>query len=315
MLAFVSFLVWSLSQIKSVAAADTVKQLFDLYGIETYSPDQEVVAQAITDIEQDIGNQQWASSKVDEYNATMDSYYNRMESDKADTMASINQLIDNNSNITAYFASSLESMSVNDIIYYDNLFKSNVNKIEEYTLVLDQVEHKYSYKNIEVDIDALVNDLSYQYELYKESENYYVLGDVTDIQFIMPVDRHINSGFGNRLDPISKRNISYHGGTDYRANTGTEVYALFNGVVTNCGWSDTAGNFITVECGGEVRYFVCHLSEILVTKGQEVNQYDLIAKSGGTGSRCTGPHLHLGLYIKGVAYDVDKLFESSNVVY
>ena len=64
-------------------------------------------------------------------------------------------------------------------------------------------------------------------------------------------------------------------------------------------------------CGDNIKYFICHCSEIYVTVGQQVNQYDIIASSGNTGSRTTGPHLHLALYINGVTYDVSKLFKSN----
>jgi murein DD-endopeptidase MepM/ murein hydrolase activator NlpD len=88
------------------------------------------------------------------------------------------------------------------------------------------------------------------------------------------------------------------------------VRALFDGKVIDVGYSQSSGNYITIQSSDKIKYFICHLNESLVEKGDYVNQYDVIALSGATGNKCTGPTLHLALFINGATYDVTKLFSS-----
>ena len=53
-----------------------------------------------------------------------------------------------------------------------------------------------------------------------------------------------------------------------------------------------------------------HMSEFAVKTGDTVKQGQKIGKVGATG-RVTGPHLHLSLYIQGVAVDAVPFFRTS----
>lgn len=87
-------------------------------------------------------------------------------------------------------------------------------------------------------------------------------------------------------------NTREHKGVDLRAETGTEVYAVSDGIVSRNGWDPGGyGKWIEIthEDGITTRY--AHLSEKNVKKGDEVKAGDVIGLSGNTGSS-TGPHLH-----------------------
>ena len=89
-----------------------------------------------------------------------------------------------------------------------------------------------------------------------------------------------------------------HKGIDWATPVGTAVRASCGGTVVSAGWSSGYGYCITLRHpdGRQTRY--AHLSKILVSAGQHVDQNERIALSGNTG-RSTGPHLHFEIIING----------------
>lgn len=102
-------------------------------------------------------------------------------------------------------------------------------------------------------------------------------------------------------------NIS-HKGTDFRAAIGTPVYTMNSGVVRFNQFLRNYGNTIIVDHGLGLHTIYMHLSQSLVTNGQEVKKGDLIAKSGDTGY-VLGPHLHLTIRVNGISIDPQKFME------
>lgn len=103
----------------------------------------------------------------------------------------------------------------------------------------------------------------------------------------------VTSLFGMRRDPMNRSKHRYHSGLDLRARY-ENVFSMLPGIVTAAGYSKTGGNYITVSHG------VCscsylHLSKIRVKVGQHVSAGQNIGVSGNTGSRTTGPHLHISV--------------------
>jgi len=101
-----------------------------------------------------------------------------------------------------------------------------------------------------------------------------------------------------------------HGGTDFRAPTGTPVIAPFAGKVVLTGDHYFAGKSIYVDSGNGVISVFCHMSEISVKEGNLVKKGQVVGKSGSSG-RVTGPHLHYGLSLAGQYVDSVPLFETS----
>ncbi len=89
-----------------------------------------------------------------------------------------------------------------------------------------------------------------------------------------------------------------HKGIDWATPVGTAVRASCGGTVVSAGWSNGYGYCITLRHpdGRQTRY--AHLSKILVSTGQKVEQNERIALSGNTG-RSTGPHVHFEILING----------------
>ena len=101
----------------------------------------------------------------------------------------------------------------------------------------------------------------------------------------------VNSPFGVRKDPMNKRTKRIHNGLDLKAKF-EEVYSMLPGVVTAASYSTNGGYYVTINHGICVCSYL-HLSKILVRTGQRVTAGYIIAISGNSGKRTTGPHLHI----------------------
>ncbi|MCR5701352.1 MAG: peptidoglycan DD-metalloendopeptidase family protein [Lachnospiraceae bacterium] len=105
----------------------------------------------------------------------------------------------------------------------------------------------------------------------------------------------VTSNFGYRWGRL-------HAGTDVKADVGTTVRASRAGKVTSAGWIGGYGNCVIIDHGDGVQTRYGHLSQVLVSVGQYVEQGEQIALSGNTG-RSTGPHLHFEIRINGEPVD------------
>ena len=102
---------------------------------------------------------------------------------------------------------------------------------------------------------------------------------------------HITSPFGIRKDPMDRRRKRMHSGLDLRAKY-DKVYSMLPGQVTAASYSENGGYYVSIDHGICVCSYL-HLSKMLVKKGQSINAGQLIAISGNSGKRTTGPHLHI----------------------
>ena len=102
----------------------------------------------------------------------------------------------------------------------------------------------------------------------------------------------ITSPYGYRSDPFTRKR-AFHSGIDLRANY-EPAYAITYGEVIHVGYDPRSGNYVTIR-HGSITLSYCHLSQSLVTKGTHVRPGTPIAITGNSGSRSTGPHLHLTL--------------------
>ncbi|KMQ52666.1 Cell wall endopeptidase, family M23/M37 [Chitinispirillum alkaliphilum] len=108
-----------------------------------------------------------------------------------------------------------------------------------------------------------------------------------------PLDRlHISSPYGMRRHPITGRR-TMHWGVDYRAPTGTPVYAVADGIVVKSRYNNINGNYIAIRHSDNYTSYYLHLHRRNVRTGQRVRVRQVIGTVGSTG-RSTGPHLHFG---------------------
>ncbi|MFP4123853.1 M23 family metallopeptidase [Coleofasciculus sp.] len=98
----------------------------------------------------------------------------------------------------------------------------------------------------------------------------------------------------------------YHRGVDYAAGTGSPVVAPAAGRVALVGRESEGfnvhGNTVGIDHGQGVLSIMLHLNQIDVQEGDFVQAGQRIGTVGSTGAS-TGPHLHWGLYVHGIAVD------------
>ena len=99
----------------------------------------------------------------------------------------------------------------------------------------------------------------------------------------------VTSPYGYRRDPFTGK-LSWHNGLDLRAKN-EPAYAMMEGIVEKIGYDSRSGNYVTLKHGNyHVSY--CHLSSVIVGKGERVFSGTIVGVTGNTG-RSTGCHLHL----------------------
>ena len=109
---------------------------------------------------------------------------------------------------------------------------------------------------------------------------------------------YISSNFNpKRFHPVLKR-VKAHNGIDYRAPTGTPVYAAGDGKVINSAYNKFNGNYVFVQHANNIVTKYLHFSKRMVKSGQRVKQGQVIGLVGSTGMS-TAPHLHYEFLVNG----------------
>ena len=120
-------------------------------------------------------------------------------------------------------------------------------------------------------------------------------------EFQRPVPGVVTSAFGGRR-MFNGELRSYHRGVDLRGAEGTPIKAVADGKVAIAQNMYFAGNTVYLDHGQGVVSSYAHMSRLDVKPGEMVKAGQQIGLVGATG-RVTGPHLHLGVNILGVAVD------------
>ncbi len=128
-----------------------------------------------------------------------------------------------------------------------------------------------------------------------------------EVRLFWPVDPALGIS-AHFKDPAYKARFKVeHYAIDIPVLQGTTVLSAADGIVKDVVDHGIGYNFITVDHGGYATVYG-HMSRFSVRVGQHVRAGDVLGLSGGMpglpgGGSSTGPHLHFGLYIKGVPVD------------
>ncbi|NVJ48905.1 MAG: peptidoglycan DD-metalloendopeptidase family protein [Gammaproteobacteria bacterium] len=110
---------------------------------------------------------------------------------------------------------------------------------------------------------------------------------------------YISSNFKpKRFHPILKR-WKAHRGIDYRAPTGTPIYAAGDGKVIASSQNKYNGKYVFIQHGNNIVTKYLHMSRRAVSNGKRVKQGQVIGYVGATGL-AEAPHLHYEFVVGGV---------------
>ena len=124
--------------------------------------------------------------------------------------------------------------------------------------------------------------------------------------FRMPLEGRITSPYGERIHPVGN-NHSVHYGIDIAGNHGDCVISCLPGTVTETGFDNGLGYYVKIGHEDNLVTVYGHLSEILVKKGEIVDDNTRIGSVGSTGV-ATGPHLHFETRVDGNCVNPSQYF-------
>ncbi|MDD3557271.1 MAG: M23 family metallopeptidase [Melioribacteraceae bacterium] len=121
----------------------------------------------------------------------------------------------------------------------------------------------------------------------------------TNIVFLEPINSFVTQYFNQEKG---------HLGWDYAAKTGSPVYAAAGGLVLSASFSDSDGYWMMIDHGSGYITKYKHCSNLLKKEREYVYQGELIALTGNTGKKSSGPHLHFEVWHFGKALDPSVIF-------
>jgi murein DD-endopeptidase MepM/ murein hydrolase activator NlpD len=128
-----------------------------------------------------------------------------------------------------------------------------------------------------------------------------------DGDFQLPMTSDITSPFGNKR-VFNGQLKSFHNGVDFRARSATPVFAANSGVVKLAENLFYSGNAVVIDHGTGIFTIYAHLSRIDVAAGRHIEKGQRLGLTGATG-RVSGPHLHWGVKVNGVAVNPMQLID------
>jgi len=110
----------------------------------------------------------------------------------------------------------------------------------------------------------------------------------------------VTSGYGHRIDPLSRDKTRFHEGIDIAAPYGSHIQPIASGIVVFTGSYVGFGKLVVIKHGKDLTSHYAHCWGVKVKVGELVTKDTLLGFIGSSG-RATGPHLHLEVRLKGVS--------------
>lgn len=191
-------------------------------------------------------------------------------------------------------------------------------KADNTEVVKRRVEYKKTEDGFSAEVEKLFQELSVTLEgIEVEEVSYEVRDEQVDEMLpywesypgVLPVaDTYVTSPYGYRSNPFGYGGAEFHSGVDLKAHY-QDVWATGSGEVVYSGYNNGYGYMVIIDHGYGLMTKYAHNSELLVSVGDEVNRYDVIAISGNSG-RSSGPHVHYEVLLDGETQNpLDYIYE------
>ncbi|MCK5508306.1 MAG: peptidoglycan DD-metalloendopeptidase family protein, partial [Desulfobacterales bacterium] len=141
-----------------------------------------------------------------------------------------------------------------------------------------------SLKNSSNKLDETMKALSIEFKQLKQVEKIKTKNFTSFKGLLnMPVKGKIISSFGHYKN--TKFNVkNFRSGIDIKADMGEPIHALYDGMIIYSSWFKGYGNMIVIAHGENYCSVYAHIEELFKTKGDRVEQDEVIATAGDTGS-------------------------------
>ena len=238
---------------------------------------------------------------------------NRLYAENRPTMASLDELRDENNNLLQTgkrFQSSLSNtLSLLGIEQESTQTNSSLNNSDLSSLFSTEELSAGSIKET-ADIRQLTSYLEgavqpiEQIGKMLETQN-SLFSDIPSIWPVRSPQLHVSMPFGPNVHPITGQ-WYIHKGIDMSTwRSGDPIYATANGQVVNAFYDAGYGNNVIIKHKHGIYTRYAHMNTIHVEKGEFVSQYHVIGTIGNTGIT-TGPHLHYEVHIGSDVVDPNK---------
>lgn len=181
----------------------------------------------------------------------------------------------------------------------DELLVEMKAKGDEYTQMLEESEALQE----ELALEIAQKEEEYEEAKELETADTPIIGgstsNVDGITWMMPCTyTAFTSPFGYRYHPISGV-WKMHYGVDLAGRSGTPIVATRSGYVTTAAYqAGGAGYYVSLNHGDGFGSIYMHMTHYIVSRGQYVEQGQVIGYMGTTGGS-TGVHLHFGISYNG----------------
>lgn len=129
--------------------------------------------------------------------------------------------------------------------------------------------------------------------------------NIENMLWPVPNSGKVTSEFGYRNAPVAGASTFHQAidiGVGSLSRSERGVVAALAGTVTDTGYTISTGNYVIIDHGNGLVTKYYHAYQVYVKKGQKVERGEEIMEAGNTGYS-SGPHLHFGVFVNGVAVD------------